>query len=122
VAVGHDVQPSAAVAAGAQAGRDPDEFLELVLVDADRDQRGPFLRELAPAIGEHVAALAAAPELDLSCFSVQEAGVLLALLEKLLGHPDTDPTVRRVPDRLDLIGEAALVAEMQRSIAEGRSR
>ena len=56
-------------------------------------RRAAILGDLLAVAGERVAALAASPPADLGRLGPVEAGVLLAMLGKLLGDPGTDPTV-----------------------------
>ena len=82
-------------------GLDQDEFLALISIRNDPAQAAAFLAEVLPAIGQRIAALAALPAIDARCFGVQEAAVLLALLNKLADHPLhpflDDPAPRPAP-------------------------
>ena len=68
-------------------GLDHDEFLALIPIRNDPVQAAAFLGEVLPAIELRIAELAALPSIDARCFGVQEAAVLLALLNKLADNP-----------------------------------
>ena len=87
--------------------------------DEGRAERDAFLADALAAARGLAGRVVAEPDVPIGRLSAVEAGVLVALLGKLLADPGTDPTIERRPERLaetdgDRAGRVAEAARRHR--------